>query len=281
MARHSWKSNLRISLINIPVKAYTAAEPAHGKIQFYQLHADCHSRIKYVKTCPVHGEVTKGEIVSGYEYAKGQYVVVDPDEIDKLRSQSEKAISIEAVIGPDQLDPVYFTNKHYYLVPDGKSAEKPFAVMQHALAVANQYAIAHAVIQKRDYVVLLRPIDDLFVMTALNYEAQVKESSEFRDEVPKVHFSAKELDLAKTLLENSVPDEFAFSALRDTHTDKLKQLIEAKIEGNDVVVDTEDAAPPVINLMDALRKSVAKVGHSAKRQPPRRRHAVKRRRKTG
>ena len=130
-ARSSWKGFLRLSLVSVPVKAYTAAASGGGEIHLNQLHAECHSRIQYKKTCPLHGEVKAEEIVSGYEYSKGQYVIVDTDELSKLRTEDDKAIKVNAFIAPDDLDPIYQTGKTYYLVPDGPVAavtrKDPFA----------------------------------------------------------------------------------------------------------------------------------------------------------
>src|SRR6476660_8038642 len=116
-ARSSWKGFIRLSLVSVPVKAYTATTSGGGAISLNQIHVDCHSRIKYQKTCPIHGELSSDAIVSGYEFAKGQFVVINPDEIDKLRSESDKAVQIDAFVSPEIIDPVYFSGKNYYLVP--------------------------------------------------------------------------------------------------------------------------------------------------------------------
>src|SRR5688572_7414279 len=127
-ARSSWKGFLRLSLVSVPVKAYTATASS-GDIRLNQLHAECNSRIQYKKTCPIHGEVTNDQIVSGYEYAKGQYVVVDPDELEKLRTEADRAIKIDVFIKPEALDPLYLSGRSYYLLPDGPVAQKPYAVI--------------------------------------------------------------------------------------------------------------------------------------------------------
>src|SRR2546421_2027140 len=102
-ARSSWKGFIRLSLVSIPVKAYTATVTGGGEIHLNQIHKDCNNRIRYQKTCPVHGEVSNDAIVSGYEFAKGQYVVIDPEEIDKLRTESDKAVQIDSFIDPDAI----------------------------------------------------------------------------------------------------------------------------------------------------------------------------------
>jgi DNA end-binding protein Ku len=265
----------------VPVKGYTASATAQGRIHLHQLHAKCKSRIRYAKTCPIHGEVTKEEIVSGYEYSRGKYAILTPDDIDALRTERDKAISIEAVIRPDQLDPIYYTDRNYFLAPDGSAAHKVFAVLQRALDDTGNYAIAHAVIMRQDHVVLLRPAGGLFVLTVLNYQSQVKDQTEFRDEVPKSHFSDKDLELAKELLEGSKEKKFDFATYRDQYTEKLKELIDAKIKGKEVAVEREHDGPRIINLMDALRKSVAKTSQHTvvHHRSARRSHGKKR--KTG
>src|SRR5688500_19712195 len=114
-ARSNWKGYLKLSLVSVPVKAYSATRAAEN-VPLHQLHATGNSRIKYKKVCPVHGEVPKEEIVSGYEYAKGQYVVIDADELARLRERGEREITIDAVVAPSTVDPLYYTDKSYYLI---------------------------------------------------------------------------------------------------------------------------------------------------------------------
>src|SRR5439155_8871690 len=118
--RSNWEGFLRFNLISVPVRAYSAATTGRGKIAFHQIHKGCGNRIRYQKVCPVHGEVTKDDIVSGYEISKGEYVLVEPDELDRLRTDNDKAISIETFIKPDVLDPIYSGHRSYYLPTNGK-----------------------------------------------------------------------------------------------------------------------------------------------------------------
>jgi DNA end-binding protein Ku len=149
--RDVWKNVLRFGLVNVPVRAYTAAEGSSGggDIRLNQLHKECNSRIQYKKTCPIHGEVSGGDIVSGYEFSKEQYVVIDPEEIDKLRPQAEKAINIEAFVTADAVDPMYFSGSNYYLAPDGQPAAKPYAVLQRVMKENGRFAFATVVMRSR------------------------------------------------------------------------------------------------------------------------------------
>src|SRR5262245_15780220 len=123
-ARSQWKGFLKISLVSVPVKAYTAAASGGGGIHLNQLHGECNSRIQYKKTCPIHGEVKQDQIVSGYEYSKDQYVVVDTEELDKLRTEDDKAIKVDVFFPAAALDSNYLTGQDYFLVPEGPVGQK-------------------------------------------------------------------------------------------------------------------------------------------------------------
>ena len=264
MAAHpSWKGFLKLSLVSFPVKAYTVVSEGE-KIHFNQLHAECHSRINYKKTCPIHGEVQQDEIVSGFEYSKGQYVVVNPDELDKLRTEDEKAISISAFIRPGAVDPLYFSGKTYYLVPDGPVGQKPYAVFLEAMIEDKRHAIAQVVLHGREQVVLLRPMDKLLAMCVLNYEQRVVKPQAFEDQAPSAQPSGEELELTKTLVKAATAKKFDFSTYKDAYTEKLTKLIESKVAGEEVVAPAVQEQPHIINLMDALRASVA----SAQKEEP-------------
>jgi DNA end-binding protein Ku len=273
-ARSQWKGFLKISLVSVPVRAYTATSSGGGGgIRLNQLHAECHSRIKYQKTCPVHGQVPNDEIVSGYEYSKDQYVLVDTEELDKLRTEDDKAIKVNEFIPPETLDPIYLTGRNYYLVPEGPVGQKAFGVVHDAMAETKRYGVATVVMHGKEEIVLLRPLEGLLVMSILNMENEVTQPAAFKDEVEHSTPAADELELAKTLIKSASPKKFDFSKYKDVYTEKLTQLIEAKVSGKDVVAPPAVAHAEVINLMDALRKSVAQVQEEEPERgakPPRR-----------
>ena len=253
MAAHAyWKGYLKISLVSLPVKAFSATSEARGGIQFHQLHAECHSRIKHVKTCPIHGEVTTDEIVSGYEFAKDQYVVVDPDELEKLRPQGDKSIAIDTFIRPDQLDPLYQAGRLYYLLPDG-------AVGQRVMQEEELQAVGKIVLSGREQVVLLRPVGRLLAIAALRYAEQVKQPAAFEDELAEEKPSEQELTLTRQLMTALSSEEFDIAGYHDTHTEKLTELIQAKVKGEELVAPPAEAQPQVINLMEALKASVQQI----------------------
>jgi DNA end-binding protein Ku len=162
-ARSVWKGFIQFSLVSVPVRAYAAAASAGsgGEVRLNQLHAECNSRIKYQKVCPVHGEVKQDEIVSGYEFAKDQYVIIDPGEIEKLRKPSEKAIGIEAFVKPDAIDERFYSGRTQYLLPEGAPAFKPYALLHRTLVETNRVAFAKVVLAGKQQLVVVRPLENL------------------------------------------------------------------------------------------------------------------------
>jgi DNA end-binding protein Ku len=258
-ARSSWKGFLKLSLVSVPVKAYTATASGGGEVRLNQLHAECHSRINYKKTCPVHGEVPNDQIVSGYEYSKGQYVLIDTDELDKLRTEDEKAININAFVPQNSIDPTYFSGRSYYLIPDGPVGQKPYALLVEGMGELKRNAIAQVVMHGRDQLVLIRPVDGLLNMSILNYDSQVTKPAAFSEEVTKPALEGEELKLAKTLIEASSPKKFDLAGYKDQYQAKLTELIQKKVAGEEVVAPPVHEQAQIINLMDALRASVAQV----------------------
>jgi DNA end-binding protein Ku len=264
-ARSIWKGFIRLSLVSVPVKAYTASA-TQSEIHLRQLHRECNSPIKYQKTCPIHGEVSTADIVSGYEYSKGQYVVIEPEEIDKMRTEADKAVNIDGFVSPDVVDPLYLTGSTYYLLPEGAVGQKPYALLHKGMVDENRFAIAQTVLFRREHVVVLRPVGKVIGMSTLFFENQVKEGDSFADELTQPEVSPEELKLAKTLIGASALEDFDLAKYKDTYNEKLTALIHAKVEGREIVAPPVAEGPKVINLMDALKQSL----EEAKRKAPER-----------
>jgi DNA end-binding protein Ku len=257
MAAHaSWKGFLKLSLVSVPVKAYTATATG-SDISLHQLHAKTLTRIQYKKFAPEVGEVSSEEIVKGYEYDKGQYVIIEEDEIDKLRTESDKSIRIDGFINPEQLSSIYMGGKTYYLTPDGPVGQKPYNLLLKGMLGNGVAAIAEVVISQKEQVVMLRAIDGLLAMTVLNRKDEVKASSSFKDEVTDTPVTEAETSLTDTLIKASMLKQFDFSKYKDVYKEKLTKLIQMKIEGQEVVQVRDPEEPKIINLMDALKRSVA------------------------
>ena len=255
-ARSVWKGFVQFSLVSVPVKAYTATVTGGGKISLNQLHKECHNRIRYTKSCPVHGEVAADQIVSGYEFAKDQYVVIDTDELDKLRSPAEKAVTIQNFISRDEIPDRYFCGRTLYLLPDGPIAQKPYNLLHRVMSESGKVGFARVVMNGKEKLMLVQPVENLLSMSELMYDQELKKPSEFAGEVTKVEIAPEEVKLAKTLTDAMAAKEFDLSEYKDHYTDNLTALIEAKVQGKEVVAPPAEEAPQVINLMEALQRSV-------------------------
>jgi DNA end-binding protein Ku len=271
-ARSVWKGFIQFSLVSVPVKAYSTTISDGGAVALNQLHKTCNSRIKMPKTCPIHGEVKSDEIVMGYEFAEGQYAIVDPSEIEKLRPARDRSVRIAGFIKDDAIDPMYYSGRTNYLVPDGPVGQKPYTVLHRVMVEEGRVAFAQVVMNGKDQLVLVRPVGDLLAMTFLSFDAQLRKPAEFKDEAPKVEVGAQELAMAKTLTKALAVNDFDLSAYKDSYADKLRELIEAKIAGKQIAEPPPEESPQVINLMEALQKSVEQATKKAASaaKPPKR-----------
>lgn len=257
MAAHaSWKGFLKLSLVSVPVKAYTATATGNDVI-LHQLHAQTHERIQYKKVAPSVGEVSMDEIVKGYEYAKGQYVIINEEEMDKLRTESDKSIRIDGFIPPAAVDSIFMGGRTYYLAPDGPVGQKPYNLLLKGMEENKVHAIAEVVIAQKEQVVLLHPLDGILAMTVLNRKDEVKPATAFKDEISETELTDAERSLTDTLIKASIIKDFDFSRYKDVYKEKLTKLIQIKIEGKEVVQVTDPEEPKIINLMEALKRSVA------------------------
>lgn len=273
-ARSSWKGYIKLSLVSVPVKAYTSTNSTTA-IHLNQLHATCHRRIRYKKVCPEHGEVDSHEIVSGYEYAKDQYAVIDTGELEKLRTESDKSINIDQFIHQDELDSRYQNGTCYFLLPDGPVGQQAYALIRDVMIESRLQAIAQVVISNKEQLVMLRPIDNLLGMFVLRYAAEVKPTSAFSDEVADIKPSAQELKLTKMLMDGLTEKKFDIARYSDTYMERLAELIQAKVEGKELVSPQPTHEPRVINLMDALKASLEQVKPGEAKAAPRGRAASK------
>ncbi|HEX6963464.1 MAG TPA: Ku protein [Lacipirellula sp.] len=283
MPRASWKGFIRLSLVSVPVEGYTASAAGETQISLNQLHEDCGARIRYKKVCEVHGEVENDQIVMGYQYAKDQYAVIDPDELDKLRTEADRSINVDRFVDPETIDPIFFAGKTYYLTPNGRAGEKPYALLNRAMSDENVVGLAQVVISNREQLVALRPIGKVLAISVMQYVDNVRQPEEFEKMLPDSDVSSQELKLAKTLIAATRADSPELEEYRDLYNDRLKELVEAKVEGHEVATPPKSAEPPVINLMDALRASLQKRAKGAPKKAARKaaKKAASRKRKTG
>lgn len=254
----SWKGQLRCGLVTFGVQAFNAAAPERGEFHFHQLHVGCHRRIHYQKVCPVHGEVNQEEIVSGFEYARDKYVEIDPEELNSLRTEGERALTIDAFIEPESLDPLYYDGRAYYLLPDGDAASEAYSVLQQAMHRLGADGFGKVLFSGRNQLVRLRAVDAALVMQMVHYSAERKKPDEWAKKLRHGRPAAQNVKLAEELVRSMTTDDLDFDAYEDDYRQRVKELIDAKREGREIVAPEEPATPEVVNLLDALRKSLAR-----------------------
>jgi len=252
-ARPTWKGYLKISLVNIPVKVYPATDSG-ATLSFNQLHAECQTRIQQKRWCPqCQREVPNTDIVKGFEFEKGRYVVVGDEDIDKVRVESTRVINLEQFTDDGAIDPIYL-ERPYYLAPDGAVAKEAFAVIREGMQ--GKAGIGKVALYGREYLVKVQPRERGLVMYTLRHANEIR-SMDAIDELADMPASVKpsEVKLAQQVI-GTFEGAIDFASYRDDYQQGLRDIIDAKIEGREVVMPEEAAPPKVVNLMDALRKSL-------------------------
>jgi DNA end-binding protein Ku len=261
-ARATWKGFLKVSLVNIPIKVFPATESG-ATISFNQLHGECRTRIQQKKWCPhCNREVSIAEIVKGYEFEKGHFVVMEEEDFDKVRTESTRVIDLVQFASESSIDPMY-VDRTYYLAPDGPVAGEAFAVMRDGME--GKVGVGKLALYGREYLVAVRPHERGIVMHTLHHAAEIRSIDQV-DELNSVTTKVKpeEVRLARQIIETfEAPLDLA--TYRDEYQEGLKAIIDAKIAGQEIVAPAVEAPARVVNLMDALRKSLDAVSTTKKR----------------
>jgi DNA end-binding protein Ku len=232
------------------VRLFTAARGEN--VTFNQLHKHDGSRIKQVIYCQTEDKpIPRDEIVKGYEYEKGKYVVVEDEEIKMVAPRTAKVMEIQEFVKSDEVDPV-FLESSYYMAPD-EGGEKPYSLLFEALKETKYYAVAKIAMHNREHIVVVRPGKHGMVLHTMYFADEVRATEEFRTDTSQV--KDKELSLARMLIESLAAD-FEPRKYHDTYRDNLKKMIEAKVEGHKVVETPQPHVAPVIDIMEALKKSL-------------------------
>jgi DNA end-binding protein Ku len=206
--------------------------------------------------------------------------VIQGDELNKLRRESDHAIGIDGFVPESEIAPEYLTGKTYYLLPDGPAGSRPYALLREGMESEQLCAVAQVVMSGREQLVSVRPKDGLLVMNVLSYAKNVKASSEFSDELEEQELSKEERKLTKTLIDASRIEDFDLERYEDRYVEKLGKLIQMKVDGEEVVQAPDLEQPKIINLMDALKKSVAEAqSDGARKMAPSVESAVKKSKK--
>ena len=256
-------ATISFGLVAIPVKLFTSTE-AGETLSFRMLHAKCHHPLKRPYWCPNDQEmVDRDDIVKGYEYAKEQFVLFTDDEVKALEEEATRAIDINEFVALDEVDPVYF-DKAYYLAPD-KGGAKPYALLARALRESGRCAVGRWAARGKQYIVMIRPLDDGLVMQQLLYAAEVRSIKDI--DIPKTEVKDAELKLAQQLIEQQATERFDPGAYTDEVRERIEAAVQKKVEGQEITLaEAPEAGGQVIDLMEALRASLEK--KPAKRAQP-------------
>jgi len=264
-ARPTWKGYLKISLVNIPVKVFPATD-AGATLSFNQLHAECQTRIQQKRWCPqCEREVPNTDIVKGFEFEKGHYVVLDDEDIAKVRVESTRVINLERFTEAAEIDPIYL-DRPYYLAPDGAIAKEAFAVICEGMK--GKAGIGKVALYGREYLVKVQPRERGLVMYTLRHASEIRSMDAIDDyedmtKTPK----PEEVKLAKQVI-GTFEGAIDFESYRDEYQVGLRDIIDAKIEGREIAAPEPEAPPKVVNLMEALRKSLDTLSAARKKSAP-------------
>lgn len=251
----SWKGSISFGMVYFPVNVYTATTDAND-IKFNQLHRKCNTRIRYKKYCDhCEQEVEQGDIVRGYEYEKDKYIVISDEDYEKLPVKSKKTISIQNFVDENEIDPIYF-DKSYYISPANIGANKAFELFRRAMLQAKRVGIAKITLSSNEYISMIKPNEKGGMLLSLLYYANeirgIEQITELNYHMDNIH--ENELKMAGSLI-NNMTSKFNIADFRNEYQDQMKQLIQAKIEGKEVVSPPE-AQNNIIDLMEALKASV-------------------------
>ena len=264
-ARPTWKGYLKISLVNIPVKVFPATDAA-ATLSFNQLHAECRTRIQQKRWCTTcQREVPNTDIVKGFEFEKGRYVVVDEEDIQKVRVESTRVINLEKFTDDTAIDPIYL-ERPYYLAPDGAVARDAFAVICEGMK--GKAGIGKVALYGREYLVKVQPRERGLVMYTLRHAAEIR-SMDAIDELADMPAAVKpdEVKLARQVI-GTFAGDVDLDTYKDDYQVGLREIIDAKIEGREVIAQEVEAPPNVVNLMEALRKSLDTISAGKKNTAP-------------
>ena len=264
-ARSTWKGYLKISLVNIPVKVFPATD-AQATLSFNQLHAECQTRIQQKRWCPhCEREVPNTDLVKGFEFEKGRYVVVNEEDLEKVRVESTRVINLEKFTDDTEIDPIYL-ERPYYLAPDGPVAREAFAVIREGMK--GKAGIGKVALYGREYLVKVQPREKGLVMYTLRHANEIRsmEAIEELADMPE-KIKADEVKLAQQVMATFEGD-VDFESYTDEYQVGLREIIDAKIEGREIVAPEVQAPPKVVNLMDALRKSLDSISATKKKPAP-------------
>ncbi|TCM14021.1 DNA end-binding protein Ku [Novosphingobium sp. PhB165] len=264
-ARPYWKGQIRLALVSIPVEIYSATRSG-ATIAFNQIHEPSGQRIKYEKVVPGIGPVDVEDIVKGFEYAKGEYVLLDEKEIEGVKLESKKTLELTQFVDAHDVDMIYF-EKPYYVVPADDLAEEAFIVLREALRRTRKIGLGQLAMRGREYVVSIKACGRGMVMETLRYADEVNKATSYFRDIGDTDPDEELLDLATTLIDKKT-GKFDAAEFHDRYADALKELIERKKKGKTLNIDSDDSGKDprgsnVVDLMAALKNSLGSASRAA------------------
>ena len=272
MPRAMWSGAISFGLVNIPVKLYKATASTSGKqISFHQIHKTCGTRLRHIRWCPKDEvEVPWDEVRKGYELEKGKYVEVSDEELDALLPEEDYAtVAIESFVALADVDPIYY-DRAYYISPDG--SPKAYALLHQTLAKTARVAVARVLLRTRSHLALVRVLEDHLLLETMYFDAEIVDPKEIPGVVhgKAAHVDRKQLEVAEQLVESMTID-WEPERYKDEYSDKVREVIERKIEGGEVVeapaLPAAEGGAQVVDLLEALQRSVDATKARGKKHP--------------
>jgi DNA end-binding protein Ku len=252
MATAVWKGSISFGLVSIPVRLYAAARPS--TITLHQLHNTCHTRLRQPLFCPTHNRIVdRSEVVKGYEYEKDKYVLIEPEDTKKIQPESARAMEILSFAKSSEIDPLYFDSS-FFVVPEDQG-RKAYQLLLRTIEESQRVGIAKVAMHQREYTVFIRPYDHGLVLHTMYFANEVREAPGY-GEVDSVRVTPHEVKLAQQLV-SMLSKPFEVKQYHDEYQQRLKALIEAREKGEEIAAVPQPKRAPVIDIMSALKKSLA------------------------
>ena len=273
MAASVWKGSISFGLLSIPIRLFPAARPE--RIKLHQIHKECHTRLRQPLYCPKHRRIVdRSEVVKGYEYEKDRYIVVEDQELRKIAPASSKNMEIQAFVKSSQIDPIFFESS--YLALPEKDNPKPYGLLVKALEDSDRVGIAKVAMHLREYTVFIRPSSHGLTIHTMYFVNEIRKVEGYGKIAEDVKLRPQEIKLAEQLVE-SLAEDFNPQQYHDTFQERLKALIDAKREGKPIVEEERPKRAPVIDMMEALKRSLEQSEAQRRKKPIRARPAARER----
>jgi DNA end-binding protein Ku len=278
--RTIWNGSINFGLVNIPIGLAVAQQ--RKDVSFRTLHRECGTPIKQKRWCPVHErDVEADELVKGWEFAKGQFVMVEESDFEAVALQRSQSVDIDRFVSLDDVDPIYFDRTYYLSPADAPAQRRPYVLLLRAMQEANVAAIGKFVLWGKENLCLIRPLGEGLALETLFFAEDIRPRAEIDDAVGETEVGEAELDMARQLV-SSLVGEFVPEEFENVYRGELRAMLEAKLEGKEITVPEPAPAAPVIDLMDALKQSVAQAkkqrapakGAGEKKAPARKKRAA-------